>query len=86
MVKDSDQKQSARGGGAAQQQVIIHYTDGKDKMVYEDGASYQGQWKEGKKHGIGKFEKNVTYYEVDWKHYAEVPVKHPMVHLLSAFH
>ena len=43
MVKDSDQKQSARGGRAAQQQVIIHYTDGKGKMVYEDGASYQGQ-------------------------------------------
>lgn len=48
MVKDSDQKQSARGGRAAQQQVIIHYTDGKGKMVYENGASYKGQWKAGK--------------------------------------
>jgi hypothetical protein len=28
---------------------------GKGKLSYSDGATYNGQWKEGKKHGFGKF-------------------------------
>jgi len=40
---------------------------GRGLMKYTDGSSYDGDWKDDKRHGSGKLQSTVGVYEGDWK-------------------
>ena len=41
--------------------------NGVGKRVYEDGSSYEGQWKDGKRSGNGIWKHKNGFYEGEWK-------------------
>ena len=50
----------------------IHNGNGKGKMIYNNKDIYDGDWKDGKMHGRGEFQKNVKKHGTfDWEFYGD---------------
>jgi len=50
----------------------IHNGNGKGKMIYDNKDTYDGEWKDGKMHGRGEFQKNVKRGGTfDWEFYGD---------------
>ena len=46
---------------------MFNHINGKGKIVYDDGDSYEGEWKDDKAHGFGVYiSHNGSVYEGYW--------------------